>query len=164
MSFTSLGPIAADGVRLPLCSFKVPAGFPSPAADHIEKEISLDELLGIRAPHVYLVRIDGDSMQGVGIYSGDLAVFQPGFRYSKAEVQLLDLRQPGEFSDDLFAVNQPAEASRVMAVLDAINGRWGRGTLRAASVPGKPDWGMRREMMSQSYTTRVDQLWQVSCK
>ena len=68
MSFTSLGPIAADGVRLPLCSFKVPAGFPSPAADHI------DELLGIRAPHVYLVRIDGDSMQGVGIYSGDLAV------------------------------------------------------------------------------------------
>ena len=74
MSFTSLGPIAADGVRLPLCSFKVPAGFPSPAADHIEKEISLDELLGIRAPHVYLVRIDGDSMQGVGIFSGDLAV------------------------------------------------------------------------------------------
>ena len=89
-------------------------------------------------------------------------VFQPGFRYSKAEVMLLDLRQPGEFSDDLFAVNQPAEASRVMAVLDAINGRWGRGTLRAASVPGKPDWGMRREMMSQSYTTRVDQLWRVS--
>ena len=74
MSFTSLGPIAADGVRLPLCSFKVPAGFPSPAADQIEKEISLDELLGIRAPHVYLVRIDGDSMQGVGIFSGDLAV------------------------------------------------------------------------------------------
>lgn len=38
----------------------------------------------------------------------------------------LDLRQPGEFSDDLFVVNQPAEASRVMAVLDEINGRWGR--------------------------------------
>ena len=43
----------------------------------------------------------------------------------------MDLRQPGEFSDDLFAVNQAAEASRVMAVLDEINGRWGRGPLRA---------------------------------
>ena len=74
MSFTPLGPIAEDGIRLPLCSFKVPAGFPSPASDHIDKEISLDELLGIRAPHVYLVRIDGDSMQGAGIFSGDLAV------------------------------------------------------------------------------------------
>ena len=37
------------------------------------------------------------------------------------------------------AVNQPAEATRVMAVLDQINARWGRGTLRAASVPSKPD-------------------------
>lgn len=88
-------------------------------------------------------------------------VLQPGFSYSKAEVMLLDLRQPGEFSDDLFAVSQPAEASRVMAVLDEINGRWGRGTLRTASVPSNPDWGMCREMMSQSYTTRLDQLWRV---
>ncbi|NWC16539.1 hypothetical protein CCU68_32735 [Pseudomonas gingeri NCPPB 3146 = LMG 5327] len=50
-----------------------------------------------------------------------------------------------------------------MAVLDQINGRWGRGTLRTAGVPTNPDWGMRREMMSQSYTTRLDQLWQVRC-
>lgn len=74
MSFTSLGPIAEGGIRLPLGSFKVPAGFSSPAADHLEKEISLDQLLNIRDPHVYLVSIDGDSMPGAGIYSGDVAV------------------------------------------------------------------------------------------
>jgi len=91
-------------------------------------------------------------------------VFQPGYKYSKAEVLLLDLRQPGEFSDDLFAVNQPEKATRVMAVLDEINGRWGRGTLRVGSVPGQPDWGMRRDMMSQRYTTQLDQLWRVSCR
>lgn len=78
MSFTSLGPISEGGIRLPLCTFKVPAGFPSPAADHIEKEISMDQLLNIRAPHVYLVTIDGDSMQGAGIYPGDLAVVDRG--------------------------------------------------------------------------------------
>ncbi|WP_122364375.1 DUF4113 domain-containing protein, partial [Pseudomonas coronafaciens] len=27
-----------------------------------------------------------------------------------------------------------------------------------------PDWGMRREQMSQSYTTRLDQLWVVKAK
>ena len=74
MSFTLLGPLAEGGVRLPLCSFKIPAGFPSPAADHIEKVISLDQVLNVRAPHVYLATIDGDSMQGIGIFSGDLAV------------------------------------------------------------------------------------------
>jgi DNA polymerase V len=74
MSIKILGLLATGGEKLPLYSFKVPAGFPSPAADHIEKHISLDELFDIRAPHVYLVKIEGDSMQGAGIYSGDLVV------------------------------------------------------------------------------------------
>ena len=74
MGFTVLGPLAEGGVRRPLCSFKVPAGFPSPAAAHIEKHISLDQALNIRAAHVYLVTIEGDSMQAAGIFSGDLAV------------------------------------------------------------------------------------------
>ncbi len=90
-------------------------------------------------------------------------VFRPGFKYSKAEVLLMSLCQRGEYTDDLFATSQPADATRLMAVLDRINGRWGRGTLRSASVPFKPDWGMRREMMSGSFTTRLDQLWVVSC-
>ena len=88
-------------------------------------------------------------------------LFRPGFKYSKAEVLLLDLRQPGEFTDDMFAASQPASSEKVMGVLDEINTRWGRGTLRAGSVPSNPEWAMRRELMSQSYTTRLDQLWEV---
>ena len=91
-------------------------------------------------------------------------VFRPGFKYSKAEVLLMGLCQRGEYTDDLFTAAQPAEAARVMTVLDEINSRWGRGTLRTASVPSEPGWGMRREMMSQSFTTRLDQLWQVNCR
>jgi DNA polymerase V len=90
-------------------------------------------------------------------------IFRPGFAYSKAEVLLLNLCQPGEYTEDLFAASQPAEATRIMAVLDQINGRWGKGTLRAASVPINPEWGMRREMMSQNYTTNLNQLWKVAC-
>ncbi len=74
MSFLILGRVAPEGLKLPLCLFQVPAGFPSPAADHIEAHISLDEVLNIRAPHVYLVKITGESMQGAGIFEGDLAV------------------------------------------------------------------------------------------
>ena len=91
-------------------------------------------------------------------------LFRPGFKYSKAEVLLMDLRQPGEFTDDLFAHSQPAAADKVMSVLDEINGRWGRGTLRAASVPTAPAWAMRRDLMSSSFTTKIDQLWTVKAK
>lgn len=59
---------------LPLFAFRVPAGFPSPAQDHLEREISLDEILQIRAPHTYLVRSGGDSMIKAGIHDGDLLV------------------------------------------------------------------------------------------
>ncbi|MEE5177125.1 Y-family DNA polymerase [Pseudomonas alliivorans] len=88
-------------------------------------------------------------------------IYRPGFRYSKAEVLLMDICQPGEFTDDLFSAAQPLNSDRLMAALDLINDKWGRGTLRTGSVPVVPDWGMRRENMSQSYTTRIDQLWVV---
>lgn len=91
-------------------------------------------------------------------------IFRAGFKYSKAEVMLLNLCQPGEYTDDLFAVSQPAKATRAMTVLGQINERWGRGTLRSGSVPSTPAWGMRRELMSRSYTTKLDQLWSVACK
>lgn len=69
-----LGPVSGAGFRFPLFSFRVPAGFPSPAQDHIEQEISLDELLELRAPHTYLARSEGYSMIGAGIHDGDLLV------------------------------------------------------------------------------------------
>jgi len=34
---------------------------------------------------------------------------------------LLNLCQPGEYTDDLFALSQPAEATGVMTVIDQIN-------------------------------------------
>ncbi|MFV3326641.1 translesion error-prone DNA polymerase V subunit UmuC [Pseudomonas sp. NY15372] len=91
-------------------------------------------------------------------------VYRPGYRYSKAEVLLMDLRQPGEFSEDLFAPKQSANCDRLMQIMDIINGRWGRGTLRVARAPDAPDWGMQRAFMSQSFTTKVQELWTVKCK
>lgn len=90
--------------------------------------------------------------------------YREGFAFSKAEILLLDLCRRGEFTDDLFATVQPAVSERVMGVLDQINAKWGRGTLRPGRVPSAPDWGMKREMMSPSYTTRLDQLWEVKCR
>jgi len=48
---------------------------------------------------------------------------------------------------------------KVMSVLDSINERGSRGTVHLASVPTNSDWGMRRDVMSRRFTTRVDQLW-----
>ena len=46
------------------------------APDHLE--ISLDQLLNIRDPGTYLVMCEGDSMQGAGVFSGDLLIVDKG--------------------------------------------------------------------------------------
>ncbi len=86
------------------------------------------------------------------------AIYQPGYAYSKAEVLLMDLRQRGEFTSDLFAATPRPGADRLMAVVDRINAREGRGTVRLGRIPAAPEWAMKREMMSQRYTTRWDEL------
>jgi DNA polymerase V len=52
----------------------VHAGFPSPAEDYMEKQINLDELLVRNRVASYLLRVEGDSMIGAAIKSGDLVL------------------------------------------------------------------------------------------
>jgi DNA polymerase V len=85
-------------------------------------------------------------------------VYRIDFKYSKAEVMLLNHYQPREFTEDLFARSQSGDATKVMLVLDAINDRWRRSTLRMPSISATPDRAMRSQLVSQSYTTRLDQL------
>ncbi len=91
-------------------------------------------------------------------------VYRQGFAYSKAEVLLLGLCQRSEYTGDLFAPAQAPDTDRVMSVLDKINGRWGSGTIRPGRVQLAPDWAMRREMMSQNYTTKLSELWLVPAR
>jgi DNA polymerase V len=69
-----LGTIERPSLPLRVFAARVPAGFPSPALDHMEQRLSLDSLLEVQAPHTYVVRVSGDSMQGAGIFDGDLLV------------------------------------------------------------------------------------------
>ena len=71
---TILGPLGSSISELPFFSARVPAGFPSPAQDHLEQKLSLDELFDVDAPHTFLVRADGESMMGIGIFDGDVMV------------------------------------------------------------------------------------------
>ena len=58
----------------PLLATPVPAGFPSPADDAIERRLSLDAPL-IRQPEsTFLMRVQGDALARAGIRDGDLLV------------------------------------------------------------------------------------------
>ena len=68
--------IADNGSRCwrPLFGSSVPAGFPSPADDYIERSLDLNEHLIRHPAATFFMRASGDSMIGERIHSGDLLV------------------------------------------------------------------------------------------
>ena len=61
-------------LSLPLYSSKVPAGFPSPADDHMEGKLDLNTHLVKHPTATFFVKASGDSMIGAGIHDGDILV------------------------------------------------------------------------------------------
>ena len=58
-------------LMLDVCGWNIPAGFPSPAADHAQERIDLNKQLIRNKEATYIFRVKGDSMTGAGIYEGD---------------------------------------------------------------------------------------------
>ena len=72
-----LPPVAFLGVappKLRLFSCRVSAGFPSPADDHLDRVLSLDEHLVRNPASTFMVRVEGESMAGDNIHDGDVLV------------------------------------------------------------------------------------------
>jgi DNA polymerase V len=61
-------------VICPLFTSGVSAGFPSPAEDHIDLKLDLNELLIQHPIATFLVRVAGESMKDAGINHGDVLV------------------------------------------------------------------------------------------
>jgi len=59
-------------VLIALAGEAVPAGFPSPAEEYLEKTLDLNEYLVPRPESTFFVRVCGDSMIGAAIHHDDL--------------------------------------------------------------------------------------------
>jgi DNA polymerase V len=59
---------------LPLYLASVPAGFPSPAEDYVDKKLDLNEHLVRHPAATFFVRVHGHSMADAGISPGDILV------------------------------------------------------------------------------------------
>ena len=57
-----------------LFTSSVPAGFPSPADDHVENQLDLNEHFIRNPAATFCVRATGESMIGAGIFPGDILI------------------------------------------------------------------------------------------
>lgn len=85
-------------------------------------------------------------------------IYRPGFAYQKAGCMLSDIRPRSAAQASLFAPESDGRSERLMAAMDAINGRWGRGTMRVAAEGVDKAWRMKRGKLSPRYTTEWSEL------
>ncbi|WP_346319440.1 translesion error-prone DNA polymerase V autoproteolytic subunit [Chitinophaga sp. YIM B06452] len=71
--------------KIPFFDGSVNAGFPSPAQDYHEEEISAEELLGL-TPTCYLNKVNGPSMEGAHIPHGAVLVVDRARKPSSGDV------------------------------------------------------------------------------
>lgn len=57
-----------------LFSSRPAAGFPAPGDDELEKSLDINDLLIDNPTSTFFVRVEGDSMEGARIFSGDILV------------------------------------------------------------------------------------------
>lgn len=71
---TILGGVRGESLAAPLYSSRPAAGFPAPGDDQIERVLDINDLVVQNPSATFFVRVEGDSMEGAGIFSGDVLV------------------------------------------------------------------------------------------
>ena len=79
-------PGTARATLRPLFLTGIPAGFPSPADDYIEKHLDLNEHLVKHPAATFFVRVTGDSMADAGIRNGDILIVDRSLNPSSGRV------------------------------------------------------------------------------
>ena len=82
-------------------------------------------------------------------------VFRPNYNYAKAGVMLSELVDVNGVQTDLFSQLQVSpKSTKLMGVLDGINNKMGKESIKLASEGFKRPWKMKQGNKSPSYTTR----------
>lgn len=88
------------------------------------------------------------------------AIYRPGYRYKKAGVMLMDLAPMGNQQGNLF--NRPGIKNvRLSHIVDDLNSQMGKGSIQMAGAGTINTWSMRREKMSQAFTSSWREIVQV---
>lgn len=66
--------VVGDGQKMTMFASRPAAGFPAPADDLVEKALDINDLVVENPASTFFVRVEGDSMEGARIFSGDVLV------------------------------------------------------------------------------------------
>ena len=104
---------------------------------------------------------DTHELVAASLHAGRRA-WKDGYRYAKAGLVLTDLMSASHIQKSFFQKIDREERHHLMAAIDTVNQRFGRGAIFPAAMGIKREWSTKFEMRTPRYTTRWDELPVVS--
>ncbi|MDH2398179.1 translesion error-prone DNA polymerase V autoproteolytic subunit [Providencia rettgeri] len=92
-------------INIPLFLDRVPAGFPSPAADYMEERINLNSTLIKHPDSTYMLRVEGNSMIDANINDGDVVIVDSALTAKDGDIVIASV--DGEFTVKRLNSNPP---------------------------------------------------------
>jgi DNA polymerase V len=108
-------------VLLPFHINKVGAGFPSPATDYVEDDIDLNSHLIKNIPSTFLIRVQGKSMNDVGIRNDDLLVVDRSLNPKNFSTVIVNINEELVVKNFIKEKNQTCLTSGSKELKDKIN-------------------------------------------
>ncbi len=84
-------------------------------------------------------------------------MFKPEYQYKKAGIMLSEISPVTHRQGDLLEGDMSSNG-KLMLALDALNQRFGRGTVKVSTQGAYRDWQMRQERKSPNYTSDWDEV------
>jgi len=81
------------------------------------------------------------------------AIWQPGYKYLKTGARATGIIPAGEVQYNLFNSYENSRQQKLSGLIDNINARYGRGSLRIAAEGYDKTWKMKQDYLSKQYTT-----------
>jgi len=106
---------------LPFHVSKVGAGFPSPATDYVEDDIDLNACLIKNIPSTFLIRVQGKSLNSIGIHDGDLLVVDRSLNPKNFSTVIANVNEELVVKTFIKENNQSFLASGSKEIKDKIN-------------------------------------------
>ncbi|OCL24319.1 DNA polymerase V subunit UmuC [Gilliamella sp. wkB72] len=89
------------------------------------------------------------------------SIYKKGFLFMKSGVMLLDLKAKDDYcQSDLFIpdISKTQKSEQLMKTMDYINQKMGKNTIHLGGIRQTAAWQIKRDMLSQRYTTRWEEL------
>ena len=127
---------------------------------------SFDRKVGYLRPQrlITLPFLTNDTRQIASAAAATLAqIFRPNIRYKKCGIGLLDVRTRQYEQNDFFNERQSEQSRELMQVMDQVNQRYGKHSIKLLNAGIQPKWAMKRDYMSPRYTTRWQDIPVARC-